>query len=181
MKYYIVHPGQAHRDDYLISTLLSSFNLKGFRKNPTEEELRDPEILVADIGDYNPKLNNWDHHTDKTPSGECSLSLYLKYEFPAFAGWLEKEKFGVPGWLTSVRVLDDQGPQALKEIGGTFPSMLATKVIEAFGKNEGLINPDSWYMQAGIYTWDSLFEDFKQYKKSQEYIKFLPYDKKDLL
>jgi len=36
------------------------------RRNPTQEELQNPNILVGDVGmEFNPERNNFDHHQDK--------------------------------------------------------------------------------------------------------------------
>lgn len=44
------------------------------RRNPTEEELQNPNILVGDVGmEFNPELNNFDHHQDKNLG--CAFEL----------------------------------------------------------------------------------------------------------
>ena len=51
IKTIITHPGGAHKDDFLAcAVLLSKFPVSIFRRDPTEEELADPEIAVVDIG-----------------------------------------------------------------------------------------------------------------------------------
>lgn len=66
----ITHPGKAHFDEFLaISLILASdgedtrFTIE--RRNPTEEELDDPDVWVIDIGErHEPNLRNFDHHQD---------------------------------------------------------------------------------------------------------------------
>ena len=97
IKTIITHPGGAHKDDFLAcSVLLSTHSVSIFRRDPTEQELDDPEVAVVDIGhQHDPKLNNFDHHQlprDHEPT--CALSLVLqKFEIyedtKEFCSWLE--------------------------------------------------------------------------------------------
>lgn len=97
IKTIITHPGGAHKDDFLAcSVLLSNHPVSIFRRDPTEQELEDPEVAVVDIGhQHDPKLNNFDHHQlprDHEPT--CALSLVLqKFEIyedtKEFCSWLE--------------------------------------------------------------------------------------------
>ena len=97
IKTIITHPGGAHKDDFLAcSVLLSTHPVSIFRRDPTEQELDDPEVAVVDIGhQHDPKLNNFDHHQlprDHEPT--CALSLVLqKFEIyedtKEFCSWLE--------------------------------------------------------------------------------------------
>lgn len=97
IKTIITHPGGAHKDDFLAcSVLLSNHPVSIFRRDPTEQELEDPEVAVVDIGhQHDPDLNNFDHHQlprDHEPT--CALSLVLQkleiYEdTKEFCSWLE--------------------------------------------------------------------------------------------
>ena len=97
IKTIITHPGGVHKDDFLAcSVLLSNHSVSIFRRDPTEQELEDPEVAVVDIGhQHDPKLNNFDHHQlprDHEPT--CALSLVLqKFEIyedtKEFCSWLE--------------------------------------------------------------------------------------------
>jgi len=97
IKTIITHPGGVHKDDFLAcSVLLSTHPVSIFRRDPTEQELEDPEVAVVDIGhQHDPKLNNFDHHQlprDHEPT--CALSLVLqKFEIyedtKEFCSWLE--------------------------------------------------------------------------------------------
>ncbi len=61
----IVHPGVFHADDVCVVAWLriTGCDAPVERRNPTSEELADPNILVADVGgQHDPKLNNFDHH-----------------------------------------------------------------------------------------------------------------------
>jgi hypothetical protein len=97
IKTIVTHPGGAHKDDFLAcSVLLSNHPVSIFRRDPTEQELEDPEVAVVDIGhQHAPDLNNFDHHQlprDHEPT--CALSLVLQkleiYEdTKEFCSWLE--------------------------------------------------------------------------------------------
>lgn len=57
------------------------------RRNPTEEELQNPNILVGDVGmEFNPELNNFDHHQDKNLG--CAFQLVAQGLL--FEGIIEK-------------------------------------------------------------------------------------------
>ena len=93
----VTHPGGAHKDDLLAcAVLLSKYPVSIFRREPSEEELANPEIAVVDIGHrFEPELNNFDHHQfDRDLEPTCALSLVLQnigiYEdTKEFCSWLE--------------------------------------------------------------------------------------------
>ena len=93
----VTHPGGAHKDDFLAcAVLLSKFPVSIFRRDPTEDELADPQVAVVDVGHrHEPDLNNFDHHQfPREMEPTCSLSLVLQkmgiYEdTKEFCSWLE--------------------------------------------------------------------------------------------
>lgn len=93
----VTHPGGAHKDDFLAcAVLLSKYPVSIFRREPSEEELANPEIAVVDIGHrFESELNNFDHHQfDRDLEPTCALSLVLQnigiYEdSKEFCSWLE--------------------------------------------------------------------------------------------
>ena len=93
----VTHPGGAHKDDFLAcAVLLSKYSVSIFRREPSEEELANPEVAVVDIGHrFEPELNNFDHHQfDRHLEPTCALSLVLQdigiYEdTKEFCSWLE--------------------------------------------------------------------------------------------
>lgn len=97
IKSIITHPGGAHKDDFLAcAVLLSKYPVPISRCDPTEEELKDPQVAIVDVGHrHQAELNNFDHHQflrDHEPT--CALSLVLqKFEIyedaKEFCGWLE--------------------------------------------------------------------------------------------
>ena len=93
----VTHPGGAHKDDFLAcAVLLSKYPVSIFRREPSEEELANPEVAVVDIGHrFESELNNFDHHQfDRELEPTCALSLVLQkigiYEdSKEFCSWLE--------------------------------------------------------------------------------------------
>ena len=69
MKQIITHAGIFHADEIVAIAIIKRVygNLPIIRNHrPSSEELADPEIFVIDVGkDYNPKMNNFDHHQDE--------------------------------------------------------------------------------------------------------------------
>jgi len=93
----VTHPGGAHKDDFLAcAVLLTLAPVTIERRNPTADDLLNPEVAVVDIGhEHAPERYNFDHHQftrDSTPT--CSLSLVLTHlglydDAREFCDWLE--------------------------------------------------------------------------------------------
>lgn len=93
----VTHPGSAHKDDLLACCVLLAANPAPIeRREPTDEDLANPQIAVIDVGDrHQPEKGNFDHHQfprDTPPT--CSLSLVLQHlglyqDAKAFCEWLE--------------------------------------------------------------------------------------------
>ena len=100
----ITHPGAAHKDDFLACCLMVHVHgVPVLRKEPEQEELDDPGIVVIDVGhQHDSAKKNFDHHqfpADHPPI--CALSLVLQdlglYEDAlSFCAWLEPAE-----WLDS--------------------------------------------------------------------------------
>jgi len=149
IKTIITHPGGAHKDDFLAcAVLLSKFPVSIFRRDPTEEELADPEIAVVDIGhQHDPELNNYDHHQfarDSDPS--CALSLVLK----KFGIYEDTKEFC--SWLETTEWFDCRGPHDTAEWLGVdreamakLNSPLDVTMFQAFAKkNEHQLGEPVW-------------------------------------
>jgi hypothetical protein len=107
-KYIITHPGAAHRDDFLSMCILSyTFpEVAIYRLQPTPADLRNPDVMVVDVGmEYNSELNNFDHHQFPASNDNalCAFSLILKEfklydDFKKYYPWMDiTEKFDVRG------------------------------------------------------------------------------------
>ncbi|HIG28492.1 MAG TPA: hypothetical protein EYQ50_12115 [Verrucomicrobiales bacterium] len=93
----LTHPGGAHKDEFLACcVLLATAPATIVRRDPTKEDLTNPNTCVVDTGQaHSPELNNFDHHQfprDHPPT--CSLSLVLQHlglyeDARQFCEWLE--------------------------------------------------------------------------------------------
>jgi len=116
----VVHPGQAHRDDFLVvSICLGWLEEQGLplplvaRREPTPEEMEDPDVWVLDVGGkWEPAKGNWDHHQlPREASADCALSLWAR-------GVGLEPVLSLMDWYQSTRVMDSKGPMALaRELG----------------------------------------------------------------
>ena len=127
----ITHGRQAHRDDFLAVALgLVLYGIVPvFRREPTEDELGNPRVLVLDVGGrYDPELRNFDHHqrTREDPP-ECALSLFVRYV------GLEDAFLLRPWWRFTI-VKDAHGPRAAAQLLG-----LEELPIETISPIEGVI------------------------------------------
>ncbi|NNE01159.1 MAG: hypothetical protein HKN47_27915 [Pirellulaceae bacterium] len=119
IKIIVTHPGSAHKDDFLACCLLAHLHRVPIqRRDPTAEDLADPDICVVDVGgSHDPALQNFDHHhfpRDHAPL--CALSLVLQSidlydDAKQFCSWL-----GPAEWL------DTRGPMATAREMGIPPS-----------------------------------------------------------
>ncbi len=76
----IVHPGSAHKDDFLaVSVLLATLDdAVVCRCEPTQADLDDPNTYVVDVGMvYDPDRHNFDHHQD--PALPCAFHLVMQH------------------------------------------------------------------------------------------------------
>jgi len=110
----VVHPGKAHRDDYFsvglaIASGLAPRGVEVERRDPTGEELGDPDVLVLDVGlSHDPDRSNFDHHQHDCPEGECALTLLAKHTG-------HHELFRLEQWYGLTAMMDSQGPFATAE------------------------------------------------------------------
>ncbi len=112
LKRIVTHPGGAHKDDLLsVCVLIAEKAVPVFRRNPTEEDLNDPEVAVIDIGgEHDPSRQNFDHHhfpREHPPT--CSLSLVLD------AKGLYQDALQFCDWLEPAEWFDSRGPKKTAE------------------------------------------------------------------
>lgn len=116
----VVHAGQAHLDEVLAVALL--FGAMGrkvpvVRRDPTDEEKGNPNVLVVDVGmQHDPDKGNFDHHQEKG----------LPAAFVLVARWLGIDDLArqVFGWWSRASDMDTSGPFALAKAMGTTPDNL---------------------------------------------------------
>jgi hypothetical protein len=120
MKHIVTHAGQAHRDDFIsVALILAIFQnvIKVFRRDPTAEELADPEVCVVDVGgNLNPELNNFDHHQERDL--DCALVQVLK------GMKLYESALATFKWLGFTNDLDTKGPFVVAKNLGINPDMM---------------------------------------------------------
>jgi hypothetical protein len=115
----VVHPGNAHRDDFMaVSVLLATLDpVEVFRREPTSEDLAAPDTFVVDVGmAYDPGRHNFDHHQDL--SLPCAFHLVMKH-----LGYHE-EALEVFGWYPILNMIDVRGPHKTAEKLGIDASVI---------------------------------------------------------
>jgi hypothetical protein len=143
----IVHPGSAHRDDFLtVSVLLATFDVGVVRRrDPTGEELADPDTFVVDVGmAYDPRRRNFDHHQD--PSLPCAFHLVMQH-----LGHHE-DALRMFGWYPFMNMMDVRGPHRTAEHLGVDTSVLLAAsspidgyILARFSRLESLRPKDLFY------------------------------------
>lgn len=138
IKKIITHPGGAHKDEFLACcVLLANDSVSILRQEATEQDLKDPQVVVVDVGHrHEPQLNNFDHHQfprDAEPT--CSLSLVLSK-----LGIYEDARSFCP-WLEVVEWFDCRGPNDTadwlgldREVVGKLNSPIDITILQGFAK-----------------------------------------------
>ncbi len=108
----LTHPGGAHKDDLLaVCILAAQHGAPIVRREPTSEELNDPQVAIVDIGgDHNPERMNFDHHhfpREHPPT--CALSLVLDHL------GIYEDALQFCDWLETAEWFDSRGPQKTAE------------------------------------------------------------------
>lgn len=111
----MTHGGKAHADDFL-SVCLALYEHPAAvvkRRQPTDAEIMDPSVLVLDTGkDFNPQLNNFDHH--QVRGMPCAFHLYCEHL------GLDQDMARYHDWYRALSVLDTVGGLAYARESG-FP------------------------------------------------------------
>ncbi len=112
LRMVLTHPGGAHKDDLLaVCVLIAKHGVPVLRREPTVEELNDPEVAIVDVGgSHDPQRMNFDHHHfDREHPPTCALSLVLAhYELYEAARALCE-------WLEPAEWFDSRGPNKTAE------------------------------------------------------------------
>ena len=115
----VAHPGSAHKDDFLsVSVLLATLKQAVvFRREPTAEDLNDPDTYVVDVGlELNPERHNFDHHQDS--SMPCAFHLVMQHLGHHDAAML------MFAWYPHMSMMDVRGPYRTAEHLGVASSVL---------------------------------------------------------
>ncbi len=147
MNKIVVHPGSAHRDDFMaVSILLATLDeAEVFRRDATSADLADPATYVVDVGmQYDPEMNNFDHHQDS--SLPCAFHLIMQH-----IGYHEDAQL-VYGWYPLMSMLDVKGLHKTAEYFGVDASLLLASsspidgyILSLFSRVESLGQDDLIY------------------------------------
>lgn len=106
----IAHPGSAHKDDFMAASVLLATlgDAEIYRREPTAEDLANPDTYVVDVGlVYDPEKHNFDHHQDKTLP--CAFHLVMQH-----LGLHEAAKL-LFVWYAHMNMMDVRGPYRTAE------------------------------------------------------------------
>jgi hypothetical protein len=130
-----------------VSILLATLEeAEVFRRDPTSEDLADPATYVVDIGmQYDPDMNNFDHHQDS--SLPCAFHLIMQH-----LGYHEDAQL-VYGWYPLMSMMDVKGPHKTAEYFGVDASLLLASsspidgyILSRFSRVESLGRADLIYL-----------------------------------
>ena len=143
----VAHPGSAHKDDFLsVSVLLATLKqAEVFRREPTEEDLNDPDTYVVDVGlELSSERHNFDHHQD--PSLPCAFHLVMQHLGHHEAAML------MFAWYPHMSMMDVRGPYRTAEHLGVDSSVLFASsspidgyIISTFASLESLNSQNPLY------------------------------------
>ncbi len=143
----IAHPGSAHKDDFMaVSVLLATLGkAKVFRREPTSEDLADPNTYVVDVGmKYEPDNHNFDHHQDR--SLPCAFHLVMQHLGHHDAAML------MFVWYPHMSMMDVRGPYKTAEHLGIDSSVIFASsspidgyILSRFSRLESLNSQDLLY------------------------------------
>lgn len=133
----ITHPGRAHADEACsLAILLALYGGQGKvrveRREPTDTDLRSPDIWVIDVGgQISSERRNFDHHQLNPEEGKCTFTLLLD-ELN-----LREDFEEVFPWVQALAIADSQGPQTLANYAGVEPEAL--KILGPGPLQQGLL------------------------------------------
>jgi hypothetical protein len=154
----ITHPGGGHRDDFMACCILLAAAMSYERlpvikrREPTQEELDDPEVAVVDIGgEWASHKCNFDHHQLPKCDPYCAASMVLDA-----LGIHDCRELLV--WVTPTEIADHQGPDALadhleipRENLHMARSPVESAMVKMFEKNDVLEYPGAlWTVMRSI-------------------------------
>jgi hypothetical protein len=168
IKKMITHPGKCHRDDLLcMAVVLHNLHLNYVdRREPTEEELEDPDVLVVDVGmRHEPEKNNYDHHQlSRDAAPEWAFGLMLRGVFPQLV-----KAFESTSWFSTSRLMDSKGPFAVaKELEISSPvigvlwSPFEEAITSMIGNSEYLnVESQNVLMTLGCFIQDDVLSLYR--------------------
>lgn len=164
----ITHSGRAHLDDFLSCCLVINRDLECLlihRRDPTKEEIEDPEIWKLDIGKgLRPDSKLYDHHQEDMD--DCTLSLLLK-------DWGEWERAKITFlWLETMVMLDSRGVRkTLKHLNmppptlAFFDSFVERSMLRLFSK-KNIIKKNTLLFKLMRFIGKMFFEEMDEYQSA---------------
>ncbi len=144
----VVHPGSAHKDDFLsVSVLLSTHDVEAvYRREATPEDLADPYTYVVDVGmEYDEEKHNFDHHQDHCLP--CAFHLVMKHLGHHHSAMLMFE------WYSHMSMMDVRGPyKTAKHLGVDTSVLFASSspidgyILSRFSRLRQLRRSDIFYV-----------------------------------
>lgn len=169
IKLIVVHGGfTSHQDERIACGLayMAGARVRIERRDPTQDELNDPDILVMDVGmKYSPLDRNFDHHQLTAQDGETPETAY---SLLAKDLKVEEAMEALYPWYTTGRWVDVKGPFKAAEIcGAEWPK------IEGFMGPSEHLNAQKWAQndmfrhdlsQEYATAWETEISAFLDYK-----------------
>lgn len=144
----VVHPGSAHKDDFLsVSVLLATLDVSVvYRREATAEDLADPLTYVVDVGmEYDAGRRNFDHHQDQ--SLPCAFHLIMQHLGHHHSAMLMFE------WYSHMSMMDVRGPYKTAEHLGVDTRILFAAsspidgyILSRFSRVKALRKGDIFYV-----------------------------------
>jgi hypothetical protein len=156
----VIHPGRGHKDEVLAAAFLLATGRidEVYRREPTAEDLSDPNTYVVDVGGrLEPELLNFDHHQlERDAAPCCALTLVLQH-----LGLLEFAREMFP-WFEQVELLDSKGPRVAAEALGLTPENFA-KTLDPLGANVCRWVGDATVIRRGDFLFELLERVGREY------------------
>lgn len=187
----VVHGGKAHLDDFLSCCLLMGAGAQNVvRRDPTKEELENPDVWCVDVGgSHNPLRRNFDHH--HFPRGEeprCALKLLFDFFSSICGPDLWKVITTISPKFHWINRVDCLGPMAVaKELGlsveafiGLYTDPITTSLLERFEQRDNefhsMLSTEDLYMASiGKDLWNAMEEFGRYMTRYGEQVKILEF------
>lgn len=163
-KSVIMHAGKAHFDEVLAVSLILSRegDVDIYRRNPTQDELDDPNVFCVDVGmRYEPNKRNFDHHQADLPASFVLVSKYYGIEeiFENFEWFTTKSDIDIVGPYNVAKNLNIDATTIFK-LGSPIESFIIGKFEEDPNHISGLLKDFGDNLFDTIETIETQFEKF---------------------
>lgn len=157
----ITHPGSAHLDDFFSCAAVQyirEYTGQDFlpieRREPTEEELRDPKVVVIDVGRSDAsELLNFDHHQyAREAAPACSLTLLCE------ALGVDDVLRSLFPWYSYMATIDSKGPMVaanslgLEKLPPELNNPLVMAILKRFSAAEKIPSDDTFILPIMLET-----------------------------